>query len=230
MLELLIVIVIAAIGMLVIGRAFASTSTGTERTQMKAAQAAKKEKQQQQQPKQKQQASAKSPKSSPKASKKQAAAKAAERAAEEAEMDRLINQTGKSVSGMVTDKAKVISLASVQKQDTVSSTKKEKVDISTKQRLIEAEEGFAIVEKKDKSPSPKFRKEKAKKKDEQAQDKNLNSFFKAQDAKGRASKGMKPSYKGDDDKESESKPAGTVTMRKKITSEAKDTWASNYSE
>ena len=209
MIELLLVVVIAGIGMLVIGRAFASTSTGTERTQAKAVQAAKKEK-------------AQPVAAKPKVTKKQAAAKAAE----EAEMDRLINQSAQSVSGMTTDKKKVISL-DVSKNDTNVSNKKEKVEISTKQRMVEAEEGFAIVEKKDKAPSQKFRKEKAKKKDDQAKDKNLNNFFKAQDAKGRASKGVKPSK---DSEEKESKPAGSVTMRKKITSDAKDTWANTYSE
>lgn len=218
MIELIAVIVLAAIGLLVIRSAFNTTSTGTEKPQKQTTQAPKKaEKQQQQQPSfaAPQKKSSASPKK-PALTKKQKA----EKAAEEAEMDRLIAQSAQSVSGMQTDKKKVISLESVAKKEKEQSKKAEAVQISTKQRLIEAEEGFNIVEKKEKTVSQKFVKAKNKKKDEQRKDQDLSNFFKAQDKKG------KNSFKrfGEDKESDEKKPSGSVQMKKKITSDAKDMW------
>jgi len=230
MIELLIVLILAAVGLLVISRAFSTTSTGTEKTQKAAVKAAKKEKAATSVPKEKlidsdlftADAAPKKSNSVPKKrglTKKQKAAKAAE----EAEMDRIIAASAQSTKGMATDKSKVISLESIKKQDTVSTKKTQEVEVSTKQRLIEAEEGFAIVEKKKErsAPSQKHIKAKNKKSKEVEQDRSLSNFFKKQDGKGK--NGGFKRYDDKEDKE-EKKPSGTVTMRKKITSDAKDMW------
>lgn len=231
MIELLIVLILAAVGLLVISRAFSTTSTGTEKTQKAATKAAKKEKAAASVPKEKliaadsdlftAEAAPKKSNSVPKKrglTKKQKAAKAAE----EAEMDRIIAASAQSTTGMATDKSKVISLESIKKQDTVAAKKTQEVEVSTKQRLIEAEEGFAIVEKKKErsAPSQKHIKAKNKKAKEAEQDRSLSNFFKKQDGKGKNG-----GYKRFDEKDDDAKPTGgNVTMRKKITSDAKDMW------
>jgi len=205
MIELVLVVVIAVVGLFAVFTAFNTTSTGTEKTAERVKVAAQKEKKATSQPKKK----------AP--SKKEQQRKAAE----DREIERLIQSSGKSSSGMATDKSKIVSLEDVTtKKGNNEPAKQQKVEVSTKQRLIEAEEGFEIVEKKDKAPSQKFVKAQQKKKEEQKKDKDLNKLFKAMDNKAKNSKGARK------DKDSEDKKAaGSVTMRKKITSNAKDLWS-----
>lgn len=205
MIEILIAIVVAAIAAFALFSAFAGASTGVK--------GQKKVKPQQQQQKKKDK----------KPTKKELQAKARE----EAEIERLIAKEAVSVKGMPSDKAKVVSLEEVnnkgQKQEIKKGGNRATASISTKQRLIDAEQGFNFVEKKvsTKSASPP-----AAGHDEQRdRDRDLTRFFRSQDKKGKDKKEFKPRKEGEKPVES-----GKVTMKKKITANPKDLWGARQWE
>jgi hypothetical protein len=204
MIEILLGIVIAGICGFVFVAAFSSTSTGSSKT---AAVEAK--------PKPKVE-------KKPKVTKKEAAAKAKE----EAEIERLVQAQGISVSGMPTDKQRVVSLEETQ----AKRAKKEGSPVaaaskagnrstieSTKQRIVDEQQGFTVVEKKTKSSSPVAVSEEKGGRDI---DHELSRFFKQQDKK---SKDKKSEYQSK--KEDAAKVTGRVSMSQKFTSNPTDLWA-----
>jgi type II secretory pathway pseudopilin PulG len=197
MLELILVIAIAAIGVFAVFASFSQASTGTAKAKAAKSQTEKR------------------PKVQPKKTTKPAAG------LDDAEIERLISTSAKSHSGMTTDRAKVVSLEEVTKKGkTAEATKVSTKDnvVTAKQRLIEAENGFAIVENRDKAATQKAKKEKARQKADRDADRALSDFFKAQDKKGR---NTSPKFA---EKEESPKTGGTVSMRKKITSDPTKYW------
>jgi hypothetical protein len=205
MIEILLGIVIAAICGFVFVAAFSSTSTGSAKTAPAEAK-----------PKPKVE-------KKPKVTKKEAAAKAKE----EAEIERLVQAQGVSVSGMPTDKQRVVSLEETQ----AKRAKKEGSPVaasskagnrstieSTKQRIVDEQQGFTVVEKKTKSSSPVAAV--TEEKGGRDIDRELSRFFKQQDKKSKDKKSEYQTKKDDN-----AKVTGRVSMSQKFTSNPTDLWA-----
>lgn len=202
MLELVMAVAVAAIAVFFLVSAFSNASTGTP--QKVAPHNGKPQQPQQQKPKK------------PKKSKKELAAQRKE----DDEIERLITSQGHSVTGMPTDKAKVVSLEDIKtkKEAPKKASGNRAAQVTTKQRVIDQEAGFSYVEKKVKSASPVNKDHDSSSRN---MDKELTKFFKQADKRGK-DKGDRFTGKKDD---KESKSTGTVSMKKKFTSDPTDLWA-----